>query len=85
MDSSAFVLLPLSSLAAISPGLLTLISLLLVVLAGLILKGIYDTTVVDDEDPSEGEPWRPCPHCGAQVPDDQPTCGHCGEPLPNDD
>lgn len=72
--------LPLLSLAFLSESLLGLISLLLVILALLILRGVITTSIL-------GEGPNPektnCENCGAQVPIDDTTCSHCGEPLPD--
>lgn len=78
--ADAMALLPLVSLAALSEGLRLLISLLLVILAVLILKGVFETSILGDGPGEDGEKTH-CGHCGAYVDADQSTCAHCGEAI----
>lgn len=69
-----------SILESISRGALALISLLLVVLLGGILKGIFYTNVVGGGDSTDSHQKDNCANCGARIREDAETCTYCGEP-----
>lgn len=76
------VLLPIqSTLESVSRGALALVSLLLVVLLGGILKGIFYTNVVGGGDTTDSHLKVNCANCGARIMEDAGRCDHCGESV----
>lgn len=68
-----------STLESVSRDALALVSLLLVVLFGGILKGIFYTNVVVGTDTTESDVKTNCGNCGARIPEDASVCAYCGE------
>lgn len=76
------ILLPAqSTLESVSRGALALVSLLLVVLLGGILKGIFYTNVVGGGDTTDSHLKVNCANCGARIREDADSCDYCGEPA----
>lgn len=75
-------LLPAQSIMeSVSRGALALISLLLVVLLGGILKGIFYTNVVGGGSSTDSHLKVNCSNCGARIREDDDSCDYCGDPA----
>ena len=75
------ILLAESTLESASRSLLYIVSIVLVVLLGGILKGIFYTNVVGGTDTTQSDAKTNCANCGARIHEDASVCEHCGEPV----